>query len=236
METRNKKKFQLPKADRIVLIILTIATVVLAVFTTLERAGYRLMATETTLIGMVVLLVGFVTWGLSAIARRFKSKYGRIVAIFCVGAIVLIIGSLLLAYISQFARIMLPSKYSVITNEAGRKAVVMMRVDTGFESEEAYLAATARMDARREQILAEDPSVVVTEEDPYPTGAYGFSYNIYPVVGGIFFNEKADAEGTVYRGHSSEAKLLYEWLDDDTLRLYLENPEIGDEGESILRY
>ena len=41
-------------------------------------------------------------------------------------------------------------------------------------------------------------------------------------------NEKT--EGLIYRGAESKSTIRYEWLDDSTLNLYLENPEPGDSG------
>lgn len=236
METRQKKKFQMSKFDKIVLIVLFVFGAFIGVINMLERGGYRLIRSEVPLAGALLLLLGLIGWGASAIVRIFKKKSGKLVAGAVCFAIVLVIGSLAFTYLGQFAQLTLPSKYSVITSESGRKAVVMMRVDTGMEGEEAFMATTARMDARRDHIVSEDPTVVISEEEPYPVGAYGYVYTVYPVKAGLFFHEKADLEGAVYRGLKSEAKLLYEWQEDGSLRLYLENAEVGDEGEAILKY
>ena len=236
METRQKKKFQMSKFDKIVLIVLFVFGAFIGVINMLERGGYRLIRSEVPLAGALLLLLGLIGWGASAIVRIFKKKSGKLVAGAVCFAIVLVIGSLAFTYLGQFAQLTLPSKYSVITSESGRKAVVMMRVDTGLESEEAFAKTSARMDLRRDHIVSEDPTVVISEEEPYPVGAYGYVYTVYPVKAGLFFHEKADLEGAVYRGLKSEAKLLYEWQEDGSLRLYLENAEVGDEGEAILKY
>lgn len=236
METQQKKKFHLSKFDKIVLIALFVFGVLIGVINMLERGGYRLIRTEVPLAGALLLLLAIIGWGASAIVRLFRKKSGKLIAGTVCFAIVLMIGSLAFTYLSQFAQLTLPGKFSVITSESGKKAVVMQRVDMGMESEEALQATTARMDARRDHIISEDPTVVVTEEDPYPVGAYGYVYTVYPVKAGIFFHEKTDLQGAVYRGLQSEASLRYEWQEDGSLRLYLENPEIGDEGEALLKF
>jgi len=236
METRKKKKFEMSKFDKIVLIVLFVFTVIVGIINMLERFGCRLIRTEVPLSGALLLLLGFIVWGVSAIVRRFKSKTGKMLSVAIFGTIVLIVGSLAFTYLSQFAQLTLPGKYSVITSESGKKAVVMQRVDTGMESEEAFMATNARMDARRDHIVSEDPTVVISEEEPYPVGAFGYVYTVYPVKAGIFFHEKANLEGAVYRGLQSEASLRYEWQEDGSLRLYLENAEVGDEGEALLKF
>ena len=50
----------------------------------------------------------------------------------------------------------------------------------------------------------------------------------------MFYQKNADSQGVIYRGCESQAKLLYEWADDGSVRFYLENPEVGDEGEILL--
>jgi len=236
METQQKKKFHMSTFDKVVLIVLFVFGVLIGAANMLERGGYRLIRTEVPLAGALLLLLGLIVWGVSAIVRRFKSKTGKMLSVAIFGTIVLIIGSLAFTYLSQFAQLTLPSKYSVLTSESGKKAVVMMRIDTGMESEEAFQATNDRMNARRDAIIAEDPSVTITEEEPYPIGAYGYVYTVYPVKAGLFFDEKADLEGAVYRGAQSEAKLLFQWQEDGSLRLYLENAEIGDEGEALLKF
>ena len=236
METQQKKKFHMSTFDKVVLIVLFVFGVLIGAANMLERGGYRLIRTEVPLAGALLLLLGFIVWGVSAIVRRFKSKTGKMLSVAIFGTIVLIVGSLAFTYLSQFAQLTLPGKYSVITSESGKKAVVMQRVDTGMESEEAFMATNARMDARRDHIVSEDPTVVISEEEPYPVGAFGYVYTVYPVKAGIFFHEKANLEGAVYRGLQSEASLRYEWQEDGSLRLYLENAEVGDEGEALLKF
>lgn len=79
---------------------------------------------------------------------------------------------------------------------------------------------------------ADDAAVL----DSYPYGAYGYVYCAYPRVLGIFYNMNVSVEGLIYRGCESQARLCYEWLDDTTVRFYLEDAEPGDSGEILLSF
>ena len=83
-----------------------------------------------------------------------------------------------------------------------------------------------------------DDAELLEDELPEEVAAriLGFEYTAYPKAAGIFINQRADVEGVIYKGYSSEAKILYEWLDAATLRIYLENPEVGDSGEIIVHF
>ena len=85
----------------------------------------------------------------------------------------------------------------------------------------------------------ETASPEATEEEELSSenmiGVYGYVYTAYPSVMGIFYRPDADTEGAIYRGYSSESRILYEWTDDgDTIRIYLEDAEPGDSGEIIV--
>lgn len=236
MQTEKKPR-QLSTLTKVMLSVLSALLVAMAVISVLERIGYYLIRTEISMLGLLMIPFFLLCWGCIVLFRKIKNKWGRIIGGFAMMFILVLIVEFGLTYAAQFAQLILPSKYSVITSESGRKAVVMQMVDSGFgEGEEAMIAANDRMTERFEYLKANDLITEELAEGEYPLASFGYTYRAYPVKARIFFHKKADVEGTVYRGYESEAKLLYEWIDEDTLRLYLENPEVGDSGEVVVKY
>lgn len=88
--------------------------------------------------------------------------------------------------------------------------------------------------APQESSTPDSASASEEVEGEYPRGAFGYVYTPYPSVLGIFYRPGAEVEGAVNRGCESEAKILYEWTDANTVRIYIENAEPGDEGEAVL--
>ena len=236
MQTEKKPR-QMSTLTKVMLSILSAMLVAMAVISVLERIGYYLIRTEISLLGLLMIPFFLLCWGCIALFRKFKNKWARIIGGFAMMFVLVLIVEFGLTYAAQFAQLTLASKYGFVTNEAGRKVVIMQMIDSGFgEGEEAMMAANDRMNERLEYLKANDLITEELEEGEYPMASFGYSYRAYPVKAGIFFHKKADVEGTVYRGYESEAKLLYEWTDDNTLRLYLENPEVGDSGEVVVKY
>lgn len=232
-----KKPRQLSTLTKVMLSIFSALLVTMAVISVLERVGYYLIRTEVSLLGLLLIPFFLLCWGCIVLFRKLRNKWARILGGFGMMFVLVLIVEFALTYAAQFAQLTLPSKYSVITSESGRKAVVMQMIDSGFgEGEEAMMAANERMNERFEYLKANDLIAEELEEGEYPLASFGYTYRAYPVKAGIFFHKKADVEGTVYRGYESEAKLLYEWTDENTLRLYLENPEVGDSGEVVVKY
>ena len=137
-------------------------------------------------------------------------------------------------YIASYAALMLPSKYAVVTSPEGKSVVVMRQLDTGMESEEAAAAAQERMNARRDAIQSQPDAEPLENEDDYPAGSFGYVYRAYPTFAKFFYREKQPGEGEIYLGYESQARLLYQWNDDGSVRLYLENPEVADSGEILV--
>ena len=108
------------------------------------------------------------------------------------------------------------------------------RLDTGMESEEAAAAAQERMNARRDAIQSQPDAEPLENEDDYPAGSFGYVYRAYPTFAKFFYREKQPGEGEIYLGYESQARLLYQWNDDGSVRLYLENPEVADSGEILV--
>ena len=218
--------------SRIMVIYIAILCAVLLVISVLERFGLCLIATEAGMLGCILLLVSLLVWGAVSLCRRVRTRGVRLVAGLAMGFVVLLIGSVSMTYVLQFSQLALYHEYATITSPTGKKVVVMTAIDSGIESPEAYAAVLERMDARAVALTGEH--LPEGEDSEYPRGAFGYVYTAYPKVLGVFYNRNADSQGVIYRGCESQAKLLYEWADDGSVRFYLENPEIGDEGEILL--
>lgn len=100
-----------------------------------------------------------------------------------------------------------PIHYATLTSPGGESAAVMYHLD----AEEALMAAA--------------------DGDPAQPDRH---YTAYPVRMGFFYYIEGAAEGEIIMAADSEARLMHEWTDEDTLRMYLENPGDGEGGELIL--
>ena len=111
-----------------------------------------------------------------------------------------------------------PLPYAYIGSPSGKNTVILRQLSTDAQMLEARMQA-AGLDS------ADGPR---TEDD------LGYRYTAYPTVMNFFYNKKADSQGAVEIGMASEATLRYDWIDDDTLRMSVENPRPGDGGECVL--
>ena len=222
---KTRKPMGLP--GKIAMGYIAVLSVVLLVVNVLDRSGYALIESYLNLLGVLLLLFSLVV-----IAGVGKFALGALLAL-----VVMIGGAYALTAVSQYSALLMPSRYAVLTSPAGKQAVILRGVDTGYESEEAAEATKARMDARKAHILETDPSEKdkLESEEDYPVGAFGYYYTVYPRVAGIFYNKNAQVEGKIYQGVNSAAKLNFEWLENGDLRLYLKDAELGDSGEVILK-
>lgn len=229
-----EREYQPPSTfNKVMLIYVLVLTFLLAVLCVLDRIGYSLIQSDLVLSGSGLLLLSMVAWGLIALVRRIKNRTVKIFAGFGIFVLIFTVATVGMVLISYFAEMWMPSKYSIITSDSGKSVVVMKILDTGIYDDDYGVAAEQRMLERREYILSQ-PDAEPVADDEMPTGAYGYVYRAYPRVLGIFYNARADCQGAIYRGMESESKMRYEWREDGSLRLYLENAEVGDSGEVIL--
>lgn len=221
---------RLSRFSVIMLTVMSVTSVILVAISLLDRAGYRLLWSEFNLLGCVAMLVMLMVWGAGNIYRRVKSKNAKTVTGLALGFVVMLVGLVLSTLVMQFGQMALPHRFADIRSPGGKTAVLMRAVDMGGATEESFQAMRDRMDTRKAAIEAETGE---TSED-YPYGAYGYTYMAYPKMLGIFYNANAQTSGELYRGCESESRILYEWSEDNTLRVYLEDLEPGDEGEIFL--
>ena len=215
---------------------IAVLSFVLLVFFVVEKMGYPLIDSYLNQMGVLVLLIFLlITLGVW-IVKKLKNRAAKVAVGMLFVMIVMLGSTFMLNLISEYVVLFQMSRKTTLTAPNGDKYVVMYGVDTGYQSEEEAEATKNRMDERKAYILENNPEEAenLESEDDYPTGAYGYYYVVYPRVAGIFYDKNADVEGKVYMGINSTASLKYEFKDDGTVHLYLENPEAGDEGEVVL--
>ena len=251
-----KARRPLSTFSKVMMIAIGATSMLLIATTLLEQNGIRLLSLpELNFLGCVVIIVELLIWGAVSISRRINGKNGKMIFNLIAVLVIMMVGMFLSTYIMQFGQLTLPHAYGTIQSPAGRKIVIVNSVDTGMNGDGDFAAMLARMDERVAYIEANASPAPADGElsaeaeataeptaddgavlDSYPYGAYGYVYCAYPRVLGIFYNMNVSVEGLIYRGCESQARLCYEWLDDTTVRFYLEDAEPGDSGEILLSF
>lgn len=181
--------------------------------------GYALIdvSMEFALFGL--LLVSALIAGAVWLTRRFSSRGARIATGSICTLVILALSLLLLSMSNFLMATQMPMQYTVLTAPDGRAAVVLRQLSASPERMEARFAA------RGEEMNADQVSI----KD------FGYRYTAHPRVARFFYNEKCVPEGELEIGCASEAQLMYEWTQEDELRLYVENAVAGDGGELRLK-
>ncbi len=315
-----KGRFSLTGFNKFMAIYLAVLAFLLIVVGVLDRFGLRLVYTGFSLGGVVLFLWSLMVWGAVALRRKLQRPAVRMVVTVVLVIVVLFAGTFMMQNVMMYTQFMLPHRFATIESPDGGSVALMYQWDFFAEDEAAAAEIEARMEARREMLLAEQEAAESTpapeataeaaestsvpeataeaaESTPAPEataeaaestsapeataeateataspestaepasspastagaaeetaspeateeeelssenmiGMYGYVYTAYPSVMGIFYRPDADTEGAIYRGYSSESRILYEWTDDgDTIRIYLEDAEPGDSGEIIV--
>ena len=289
-----KGRFSLTGFNKFMAIYLAVLAFLLIVVGVLDRFGLRLVYTGFSLGGVVLFLWSLMVWGAVALRRKLQRPAVRMVVTVVLVIVVLFAGTFMMQNVMMYTQFMLPHRFATIESPDGGSVALMYQWDFFAEDEAASAEIEARMEARREMLLAEQEaaestpapeataeaaestsapeataeateataspestaepasspastagaaeetaSPEATEEEELSSenmiGMYGYVYTAYPSVMGIFYRPDADTEGAIYRGYSSESRILYEWTDDgDTIRIYLEDAEPGDSGEIIV--
>ena len=182
----------------------------------MDWLGYRLtdLSLEFALFALLVCsaLVALAVW----LCRRIPQKWLQVVVGSISGMIVVAAAMGIMMVYSLTALYSMPVHYTTIASPAGEKAVVMRTLSRDMEA----VAARTRL-RLGEEADGEDPVL----------GDLAYEYVAYPEVARFFYNAKIRSAGSVEIGCESEAALMYEWTDDRTLHMYIENPEPYDQGE-----
>lgn len=231
--------------SKVMMILLAVTMMVVMIFSILDRMGLHLLFPEIISVASALVPVLLAIWGGVTVYNKVKSERARrvfrIVGI-SVGAG---LSAFVLVAAAQLTMYAMPHSYGTIESPAGQKVVILRLNDVGAGGEEEYAATIARMNARVKYMNGEtaETSPEVDSEsayeaavalESYPLEAYGHVYIALPKKLGIFYSSNVVVEGEIYRGEGSKSGLFFEWIDDNTVRFYLENPEPGDEGEMTL--
>lgn len=194
------------------IIYFAILILLLTVLGIMRWLGYHLIEAGTEYFLFGVLLCSALVALTFFIVRRFDTKWLRIL-LGCVGIGITFIAAIaMIRVFSVMIEISLPGYYNSFTSPSGKTAVVLR----------SYSADRAEERAGGE-----------------PQGTYeelGFSYSAYPKAAAFFYNANKPGEGMLEIGCMSSAQLMYEWTDENTMHLYIKNPEKGDGGEYSITF
>lgn len=242
---------QLSTFSRVMIAVIAVVIAIVMTFTILDGAGLHLLVPEIISVGSAAVPVLLLFWAGVSIYNRIRSEKAQRIYRIVGLSIGMGLAAFILVAAAQLTMYAMPHAYGTIESPLGQKVVILRLNDVGAGTEEDYNATIARMNARVEYLngqSAEAAPEVDSENvnsdsnyeaavalESYPYEAYGHVYIALPKKAGIFYTSNVEIEGEIYRGESSKSGLFFEWLDDTTVRFYLENPEPGDEGEMILR-
>lgn len=164
-------------------------------------------------------LIALAVW----IIRRIMRSWVKVVIGSLAGFIILALAMGIMAMMSVMLLYNIPMHYTTLASPEGNTAVVMRLFSRDMD------AANARAAERR----GAEPE---SDAEDYVLGDLAYEYTAYPRVARFFYNSKQPSEGTVEIGCDSEGQLMYEWKDDSTLHMYIENPDTYDRGELTLSF
>lgn len=196
-----------------VLLILTLT--VIGIF---GQLGYAFidMGLACAMFGLLVCsgLVALTVW----LVRRFDAKAAKIAA-GSIGVLITFASAVGLAMVcSMMLNFGVPSHYTTLVSEGG-DAVVILREFSN--------------DVALRSLRSEDQSEPV-DENSVDFSRLGYSYLAYPRVMRFFYDTECPAEGRLEIGCASNALLKYTWEDANTLHLYIDDAQPGDQGELTL--
>lgn len=227
-----KERKPLSTFSKGMIIAISVLALLLVALTLLDAGGIHLISPDIIPLGCIAMLLGFLAWGAHGIYGRIKTDSRKRIFVLVAMIIIMIIGLLTTNMTMQVTQLSMAHHYATIESPTGQKVAIMHVMDVPLGDEEQVAALYARMDARYAALKEEAGAEPVDSElvGDYPYAAYGQVFSAFPKHLGLFYTSNVEAEGLIYRGVESESKLLFEWLDDNTLHLYLENPEPGDSG------
>jgi len=241
--------------SKVMIALIMVVIVIVTIFTILDGAGLHLLVPEIISVGTALVPVLLLVWAGVSIYNRIRSEKAQRIYRIVGLSLGMGFGAFILVAAAQLTMYAMPHAYGTIESPLGQKVVILRLNDVGAGTEEDYNATIARMNARVEYLnskaaangeteVAPDTETAADSSDAveaavalesYPYEAYGHVYIALPKKAGIFYTSNVEIEGEIYRGEASESGLFFEWLDDTTVRFYLENPEPGDSGEMTVR-
>ena len=209
--------------DRVAAVALALLIVLNIALNILQRAHLSLIHGEVYLFLPLLTVFLLLGWGASALFRRIGNRTAKVVVGIVLGLVLFAVVIFGFSYVSFVATVTIPQQFTVVKSPAGKRLVVLRRLDTEED----------RINARRDARIAADP-----EGDPEITVSdWGYVFKAYPRVAGLFYRDDVESEGEVVIGYASDATLMVEWAETgDQARFYVENPQEQDGGELIVKY
>ena len=216
-----KRRLQLSGANKVVLIVLVLLTVVTVLINILKTRGLSLIHGELYLLLPLSILVVAVGWGAFALFRRIGNRTVRVVAGILAAILLLVVLTIGMSYLSVVISLAIPQRYATVSTEDGAHRLVVMRVlDTDEDRVEQRHAARLESDP--------DGTEEITVED------WGYIYTAYAPVGKLFYRPESLLEGEVHIGYASRATLMVDWQEDATIgHFFVRDPEVCDGGEML---
>ena len=196
-------------------VLLILILTVIGVF---GQLGYAFidMGLACALFGLLICsaLVAGTVW----LVKRFYSKAAKILA-GSIGVLLTFAAAVALAMVcSMMLNFGVPAHYTTLVSENGEAAVLLRMISSDEHLRDLRLEEAGR----------------TLDENSVDFTVLGYSYSAYPRVMRFFYDTQRPAEGSLEIGCASDALLKYEWTDAETLHLYIDGAEVGDEGEMTL--
>lgn len=162
-------------------------------------------------------MVAFTVWVVRRVLRSWiKAVIGSIA-----GIITLALAMGIMSMMSMMMLYNIPMHYTTLISPDGKEVVVLRLFSRNMDD----------ADARAKMRRAADPE---SDAEEYVLEDLAYAYTAYPKIAAFFYDSRQPSQGSVEIGCNSEAQLMYEWMDGDTLRMYIEAPEAYDHGDLIL--
>lgn len=218
MSSDKKTRFQMTPVRTVILYFIVLVLVLTAIGL-MDMAGYKMISYGVTFALFGMLVCSLLILAIWAIARRIQGKILRYLVIGLGSVFIFGVAMVLMNFFSFMQLSSMPREYAQLESPSGKKAVVFQL--HSFDEDRINARVQKRVAAGEDEL----------EEDEIYYSDLGFRYSAYPKKLLFFYDSRADVSGELEIGVNSQAKLMHEWIDDNSLRLYIENPEIADGGE-----
>lgn len=164
-----KGRFSLTGFNKFMAIYLAVLAFLLIVVGILDRFGLRLVYTGFSIGGVVLFLWSLMVWGAVALRRKLQRPAVRMAVTVVLVIVVLFAGTFMMQNVMMYTQFMLPHRFATIESPDGGSVALMYQWDFFAEDEAAAAEIEARMEARREMLLAEQEAAA--EPTPSPEAA-----------------------------------------------------------------
>ena len=164
-----KGRFSLTGFNKFMAIYLAVLAFLLIVVGILDRFGLRLVYTGFSIGGVVLFLWSLMVWGAVALRRKLQRPAVRMAVTVVLVIVVLFAGTFMMQNVMMYTQFMLPHRFATIESPDGGSVALMYQWDFFAEDEAAAAEIEARMEARREMLLAEQEAAAEPTPSPEAT-------------------------------------------------------------------